>query len=64
MESRSVPTTRRTRSIGIHGLRRSGRRRSAKEISVAKDIEDMSEDDVREALLAVDREEVRQAKRT
>ena len=35
------------------------RRLSQREISVAKDIEDMSEDDVREALLAVDREEVR-----
>ena len=34
------------------------RRLSQREISVAKDIEDMSEDDVREALLAVDREEV------
>ena len=30
------------------------RRLSQREISVAKDIEDMSEDDVREALLAVD----------
>jgi hypothetical protein len=35
------------------------RRLSQREISVAKDIEDMSEEDVREALLAVDREEVR-----
>ena len=35
------------------------RRLSQREISVAKAIEDMSEDDVREALLAVDREEVR-----
>ena len=35
------------------------RRLSQREISVAKAIEEMSEDDVREALLAVDREEVR-----
>ena len=34
------------------------RRLSQREISVAKDIEDMTEEDVREALLAVDREEV------